>query len=130
MKDLSFKHRNYLRDLIVTVCVYLKMMEKFCQGSVLVQTKVKNKKKSKKKVAKPKQPSKEEVLVRKICRGEIQRVNFSLIPLILLLQHAGKAGGRMGRAYFNEFGCGALERYQLAGRGTSSSARRSIREAN
>lgn len=58
------KHRNYLRDLIDTTNVYLKMMEKFCQGSVMVQTKVKNKSKSKRKATKPKPPSKEEVLVR------------------------------------------------------------------
>lgn len=56
------------------------MMEKFCQGSVLVQTKVKNKKNGKKKVAKPKQPSKEEVSVRgNLSRGrKTQRVNFSM----------------------------------------------------
>lgn len=40
------------------------MMEKFCQGSIVVQTKVKAK--ARKKVTKQKQPSKEEVLVRKI----------------------------------------------------------------
>lgn len=44
------------------------MMEKFCQGSIVVQTKVKSKSKRKKKpVTKPKKLSKEEVLVRKLC---------------------------------------------------------------
>lgn len=42
------------------------MMEKFCQGSIVVQTKVKNKKKNKKKAMKKKvtkKLSKDEVLV-------------------------------------------------------------------
>lgn len=65
--------RMYLRDLIDTTNVYMKMMEKFCQGSVVVQTKVKKDKKKKKKANKnatkkateSKKPSKEEVMVRK-----------------------------------------------------------------
>lgn len=62
----------FLRDLIDTTNVYLKMMEKYCQGSIVVQSRSKKKKVSKKpkkvskkapKVAK-KKLSKEEVLVR------------------------------------------------------------------
>ncbi|KAL7020730.1 hypothetical protein ACKWTF_011627 [Chironomus riparius] len=64
--------RMYLRDLIDTTNVYMKMMEKFCQGSVVVQTKVKKDKKKKKKadknatkkVKQSKKPSKEEVMER------------------------------------------------------------------
>lgn len=43
------------------------MMEKFCQGSIVVQTKVKGKpkSKSKKKVTKPKKLSEDELLVRR-----------------------------------------------------------------
>lgn len=43
------------------------MMEKFCQGSIVVQTKVKNKpkSKSKKKVTKTKKLSEDELLVRR-----------------------------------------------------------------
>lgn len=58
--------RNYLRDLIDTTSLYLKMMEKFCSGSIVVQTKVKSKAKrkaTKRPTKRPKQLSKEEVLV-------------------------------------------------------------------
>ena len=63
----------YLRDLIDTTNVYMKMMEKFCQGSVVVQTKVKKDKRKKKKadknatkkVKESKKHSKEEIMVRK-----------------------------------------------------------------
>lgn len=55
--------RNYLRDLIDTTSVYLKMMEKFCSGSIVVQTKVKSKAKKKPTKRRPKQKSTEEVSV-------------------------------------------------------------------
>lgn len=64
----------YLRDLIDTANVYLKMMEKYCQGSIVVQTRMKKSKPTKKKPtkvkskkkSKPKQVSKNNDLVREI----------------------------------------------------------------
>lgn len=35
-------HRSYLRDVIDTANIYLKMMQKFCQGKVVVQKKKKS----------------------------------------------------------------------------------------
>lgn len=63
----------FVRDLIDTTNVYLQMIEKYCQGSIMVQSKVKNKKP--KKMPKTKEPkekvkkikkkaSPEEVMVR------------------------------------------------------------------
>ena len=48
--------KSYLRDVIDTVNIYLKMLEKFCKGNIVVQTKGK---KQKKKSKKSKRPSKE-----------------------------------------------------------------------
>jgi timeless len=63
-KIIYFLHRdrNYLRDLIDTTNVFMKMMEKFCQGSVMVQSKSKKPTKKKTKT-KPKKVSKEDNLV-------------------------------------------------------------------
>lgn len=70
----------FLRDLIDTTNVYMKMMEKFCQGSIVVQTKAKKKKKApskkagerkKKDLQAKKQPSKEEVMVRMIDKQKL-----------------------------------------------------------
>ncbi|CAO1421421.1 unnamed protein product [Diamesa hyperborea] len=49
--------KSYLRDIIDTVNIYLKMLEKFCKGNIVVQKKVK---KTKKKSKKPKKLSKED----------------------------------------------------------------------
>lgn len=59
----------FLRDLIDTTNVYLKMMEKYCQGSIVVQSRTKKKKSSKK----PKQVSKKEpkAVNKKLTREEI-----------------------------------------------------------
>jgi hypothetical protein len=46
MKLFSFcliSARAYLRDVVETVNIFFKMLEKFCQGSVVVQTKSKRK---------------------------------------------------------------------------------------
>jgi timeless len=54
--------RMYLRDLIDTANVYLKLMERFCRGSIMVQAKVKRAGK-KKKVKKVKEVKKKVVVV-------------------------------------------------------------------
>ena len=60
----------FVRDLIDTTNVYLQMIEKYCQGSIMVQSKVKSKKPTKKKAPKEKvkkvkkKTSPEEVMVR------------------------------------------------------------------
>lgn len=55
-KETNRKHvpfRSYLRDVIETVNLFIKMLEKFCQGTVYVQTKMRGggKKKANKKGA-------------------------------------------------------------------------------
>jgi timeless len=58
----------FLRDLIDTTNVYLKMMEKYCQGSIVVQSRSKKKKANKK----PKKVLKEpKVAKKKLKREEI-----------------------------------------------------------
>lgn len=116
-------NRNYLRDLIDTTSVYLKMMEKFCQGSIVVQTKVKTKSKSKRKTAKPKPPSKEEVTVRKPGKPIKTFVHLRLWML-------GKVGQRMGWKNFGEHCRGSRKWHQSTGRRASRSVRRSVWEAN
>lgn len=54
--------KSYLRDTVDTVNIYLKMLEKFCKGNIVVQKKVK---KSKKKTSKKtKRQSKEDIAIK------------------------------------------------------------------
>lgn len=53
--------KSYLRDIVDTVNIYLKMLENFCKGNIVVQKKVK---KSKKKSKKTKRPSKEDIALK------------------------------------------------------------------
>ncbi|KAG5666559.1 hypothetical protein PVAND_014577 [Polypedilum vanderplanki] len=77
---LSYNENNftrmYLRDLIDTANVYLKLMERFCQGSIMVQAKVKKNKTKKKKKKKEKivedQKSAEEKLQIRLAKLEAE----------------------------------------------------------
>lgn len=79
--------------------VYLKMMEKFCQGSIVVQTKVKAKRK--KRIEKPKKLSKEEI---EVSAKIIFNLNYPTNTRIqtkkasnISVFSAGKVGQRLGR---------------------------------
>lgn len=49
-----FNFRAYLRDVVETANIFIKMMEKFCKDSVVVQDKRRIKRTNKKPKAKPK----------------------------------------------------------------------------
>jgi len=112
--------RPYLRDLIDTTHVYLKMMEKFCQGSIVVQTKVRNskakKKKSQQKSKKSNKPTKEQVSVSESFRVPFP---FKIKQMECFLLPPGKVRARMGRASFCKSLDCAGEQRQLAGGGAS-----------
>lgn len=59
----------FLRELIDTTNVFLKMMEKYCQGTIVVQSRSKKKKSGKK--SKTKASKKEKVEKKKLTKEEI-----------------------------------------------------------
>lgn len=109
-------------------------MEKFCQGSIVVQTKVKGKpkSKSKKKVTKPKKLSEDELLVRRknIFPSRSNKKTFSVFPFFSLGRKLGEAGKRLGRTNRRQSLGGAGERHQHTGRRPPGSVRCGFREAD
>ena len=48
LTDTLITNRTYMRDVVETTHIFFKLMEKFCNGSVVVQDKKKSRAKSKK----------------------------------------------------------------------------------
>lgn len=96
----------FLRDLIDTTNVYLQMIEKYCQGSIMVQSRVKSQKPKKpSKIKAPKEKVKKNKEEKKKASREEVMVRFLLICNFInykLILNARKSSKTIGIQKFHQ----------------------------